>query len=205
MTSVFFGKSNTRSDAGMMSRTVTRCGALLGMLLLAGCVSVPDAIRGTSATPQMDLVRVMSSPSAYVGQESRFGGRVVEIRNEAKRTRLEIASMPLDDIGRPQLGAPSEGRFVAYVDGFLEPTEFSNQLITVVGPISGAEQGKIGDRPYQFVVIRVQGYKRWHVVQQVILPPRAYDPWWDHRYRRVWGPDWDGWYSPAHVETVVTE
>ncbi|WP_038904273.1 MULTISPECIES: Slp family lipoprotein [Dickeya] len=182
---------------------------LLSLSVLSGCVTVPDEIRGTSATPQMDLIRVMNAPNLYVGQESRFGGRVADIRNEANRTRLEIVTLPLDNAGRPRLDEPSEGRLVAYVNGFLEPVEFKNQLITVVGPITGSEQGKIGERPYTFVVVKVEGYKRWRVVQQMVLPPRAYDPWWDRRYRHVWGPGWGpGWndgYAPVQVETVVTE
>ncbi|ACT06841.1 outer membrane lipoprotein, Slp family [Dickeya chrysanthemi Ech1591] len=182
---------------------------LIGLSLLSGCVTVPDEIRGTSATPQMDLIRVMNAPNLYTGQESRFGGRIADIRNEADRTRLEIVALPLDGAGRPRLDEPSEGRLVAYVNRFLEPLEFKNQLITVVGPISGSEKGKIGERPYTFVVVNVQGYKRWRVVQQVVLPPRAYDPWWDRRYRHAWGPGWGpGWndgYAPVQVESVVTE
>ncbi len=175
--------------------------------LLTGCVTVPEAIRGTSPTPQTDLVRVMNAPSLYVGQESRFGGRVVGIRNEADRTRLEISSMPLDDGARPRLGALSDGRFIAYVKGFLEPVDFKNQLVTVVGPITGTEQGTIGHRPYRYVVIDAQGYKRWRVVQQVVLPPRAYDPWWGQRYPYGWGPGWGDSmeYGPAQIESVVTE
>ncbi len=38
-------------------------------LMLSGCVTVPDAIKGSSPTPQQDLVRVMSAPQLYVGQE----------------------------------------------------------------------------------------------------------------------------------------
>lgn len=178
---------------------------LLSLSVLSGCVTVPDEIRGTSATPQMDLIRVMNAPNLYVGQESRFGGRIADIRNEANRTRLEIVTLPLDNAGRPRLDEPSEGRLVAYVNGFLEPVEFKNQLITVVGPITGSEQGKIGERPYTFVVVKVEGYKRWRVVQQMVLPPRAYDPWWDRRYRHVWGPGWNDGYAPVQVETVVTE
>lgn len=37
-------------------------------LMLSGCVTVPDAIKGSSPTPQQDLVRVMSAPQLYVGQ-----------------------------------------------------------------------------------------------------------------------------------------
>lgn len=171
---------------------------------LAGCMSVPPEIQGTSATPQMDLVRVMNAPSLYVGQESRFGGRVVGVRTEPDRTRLEISTLPLDDIGRPQLSSPSEGRIVAYVKGFLEPIDFKNQLVTVVGPISGTEQGKIGERDYRYVVVNTQGYKRWRVVQQAVLPPSPfYDPWWGP-YHRGWGPGWD-FDRTVRMETVVTE
>ena len=48
-------------------------------IALSGCVTVPDAIKGTSPTPQQDLVRVMNAPELYVGQEARFGGKVVVI------------------------------------------------------------------------------------------------------------------------------
>ncbi|MBJ7220701.1 MULTISPECIES: Slp family lipoprotein [unclassified Brenneria] len=177
--------------------------------LLSGCVTVPDAIKGTSPTPQDDLVRVMNAPQLYVGQESRFGGRVVGIRNEADKTRLEIAAMPLDSGAKPRLNLPSEGRFIAYVNRFLEPVDFKDKLVTVVGPITGTEQGAIGDKPYRYVVVDAQGYKRWNVAQRVVMPPGAYGPWgWHARYGYGWGPGWGfggGWYGPAQIETVVTE
>ncbi|MCV9877316.1 Slp family lipoprotein [Brenneria izbisi] len=192
-----------------LSAQAVRGLAVAAVLLLSGCVSVPDAIKGTSPTPQDDLVRVMNAPQLYVGQEARLGGRVVSIRNEVNRTRLEIASLPLDSGARPQLDMPSEGRFIAYVNRFLEPIDFQNQLVTVVGPITGSEQGAIGDKPYRFVVVDAQGYKRWNVVQRVVMPPGAYGPWgWDARYGHGWGPGWGfggGWYGPAQVENVVTE
>ena len=52
-------------------------GAIAGLIAfaLSGCVSVPDAIQGSSPTPQQDLVRVMAAPQLYVGQESRHGCR----------------------------------------------------------------------------------------------------------------------------------
>ncbi|ACX88000.1 Slp family lipoprotein [Pectobacterium parmentieri] len=178
-------------------------------LLLSGCVTVPDAIKGTSPTPQDDLVRVMNAPQIYVGQESRFGGRVVSIRNEANKTRLEIASMPLDSGAKPLLDMPSEGRFIAYVNRFLEPVDFKDQLVTVVGPIVGTEQGAIGDKPYRYVVIDAQGYKRWNVVQRLMVPPGGYGPWgWRAGYGYGWGPGWGfdgGWPGPARIENIVTE
>ncbi|SAA72487.1 Slp family outer membrane lipoprotein [Enterobacter hormaechei] len=116
-------------------------------IALSGCVTVPDAIKGTSPTPQQDLVRVMNAPELYVGQEARFGGKVVEVLNQQGKTRLEIATVPLDSGARPVLGEASRGRIYADVSGFLDPVDFRGQLVTVVGPITGSVAGKIGNTP----------------------------------------------------------
>lgn len=174
---------------------------------LSGCVTVPDEIKGTSATPQQDLTQVMNAPQLYVGQEARFGGKVINISNQQGKTRLEIATVPLDSGARPILGEPSRGRIYADVNGFLDPVDFRGQLVTVVGPISGTVDGKVGETPYKFMLMQVNAYKRWRVVQQVMMPPQPMDPWF-------WGPGpgawryggW-GWYppGPAQVQSVVTE
>ncbi|MGC6386955.1 Slp family lipoprotein [Ewingella sp. S1.OA.A_B6] len=183
----------------------------LSVLLLSGCVTVPDDIRGTTDTPQMNLQVVQGAPQVYVGQESRFGGKVVGITNEKNKTRLEIATMPLDDAARPILGAASLGRIHAYVNGFVDPVDFKGQLVTVVGPITGAEEGTIGQTSYQFVTVNVNSFKRWRLTQQVVMPPQPMGPWgwgyggpFDRRWGRSYGP---GWYDaqPARVETIVTE
>jgi len=183
----------------------------LAIAVLSGCVSVPDAIKGTSPTPQDDLVRVMSAPSLYVGQEARFGGKVVDVQNQQGKTRLEIAAVPLDSGARPILGEPSVGRIFADVNGFLDPVDFRNQLVTVVGPITGTADGKIGNAPYKFMVMQANGYKRWRLTQQVMLPPQPIDPWYwgPGPHPRAWHGGYGGWGwfppEPARVETVVTE
>lgn len=150
-------------------------------IALSGCVSVPDAIKGSSPTPQQDLLRVMNAPELYVGREARFGGKVIDVQNQQGKTRLEIATVPLDSGARPVLGEASRGRIYADVSGFLDPVDFRGQLVTVVGPITGAVQGKIGSTPYKFMTMQVNGYKRWRLAQQVIMPPQPMDPWmWGH-------------------------
>ncbi|WP_244557103.1 Slp family lipoprotein, partial [Escherichia coli] len=89
-------------------------------LMLSGCVTVPDAIKGSSPTPQQDLVRVMSAPPLYVGQEARFGGTVVAVQNQQGKNRLEIATVQLDRGGRPTLGETYSGRIYADGHGFLD-------------------------------------------------------------------------------------
>ncbi|MGY6029117.1 Slp family lipoprotein [Phytobacter sp. AG2a] len=174
---------------------------------LSGCVSVPDAIKGSSPTPQEDLVRVMNAPQLYVGQESRFGGKVVKVINQKGKTRLEIAAVPLDSGARPILGRTSVGRILAEVNGFIDPVDFQNQLVTVVGPITGVYDGQVGGAPYKFLVVNAEGYKRWHIAKQVVLPPVPMDPWMmgPHPWRHGYG-GW-GWYNPgpAYEQSIVTE
>ncbi len=101
----------------MLIRTASKKLSLLavacGALVLSGCVSVPDAIKGTSPTPQQDLVRVMNAPKLLRGAEARFGGKVVDVQNQQGKTRLEIATVPLDSGARPVLGEASRGRIYA--------------------------------------------------------------------------------------------
>ena len=177
-------------------------------IMLSGCVTVPDAIKGSSPTPQDDLVRVMNAPQLYVGQEARFGGKVVDIQNQQGKTRLEIATVSLDSGARPILGEPSRGRIYANVNGFLDPVDFRGQLVTVVGPITGTAEGKVGNTPYKFMTMDVSGYKRWRLAQQVVMPPQPIDPWF-YGGRRGWpyGYGGWGWYNPgpAQIQTIVTE
>lgn len=178
----------------------------IGALALSGCVTIPDAIKGSSQMPQQDLAAVMDAPRLYVGQEARFGGKVVSIQNQQDKTRLEIATVPLDSGARPVLGEPSRGRIYADVNGFLDPVDFRGQLVTVLGTITGAVDGKVGATPYKFMTLDVTGYKRWHITQQVIMPPQPIDPWFGpYPWRYGYGP-W-GWYNPgpAQVQTIVTE
>lgn len=180
--------------------------------LLSGCVTVPDSIKGNSATPQQDLVRVLNAPQLYIGQESRLGGKVIKVDNRNGNTRLEIAAMPLDEGAKPILGAPSIGRIYANINGFVDPVDFSNQMVTVVGSINGVEKGKIGDAQYNFLVVNVTGYQRWHRSQQIIAPA-PFDPWiwygpdYGHRRGGYWAPAPWGYYNPgpAHVQTFLTE
>lgn len=178
-----------------------------GALVLSGCVTIPDTIKSTSPLPQQDLAAVMDAPRLYVGQEARFGGKVVNIMNQQGKTRLEIATVPLDSGARPVLGEPSRGRIYADVNGFLDPVDFRDQLVTVLGTIIGTVDGNVGQTAYKFMTMDVTGYKRWHVTQQVVMPPQPVDPWFGGPYpwRNGYGA-W-GWYNPgpAQVQTIVTE
>lgn len=142
--------------------------------LLSGCVTIPEHIQGNSPQPYQNLAQISYSPAQYKGQEARFGGKVINVTNLAGKTRLEIATLPLDEAARPQLESKSPGRIYADIDGFTEPTDLMNQMITVVGSIKGSEKGKIGQADYCFTVLKITGYQRWRIMQTIVDSPRPY-------------------------------
>ena len=149
----------------------------LGVILvfMVGCASLPATLVTKSKDPITDLTVILQHPQANQDKEVRLGGLIASIRNEQQQTRIEMVAMPLTADGRPILNAQSQGRFIAYVHGFLEPLEYAKgRLLTVVGQFSGDEQGKIGKYPYTFPVVQVTGEQLWHVQQQIQLD----DPLW---------------------------
>ena len=76
-------------------------------LMLSGCVTVPDAIKGSSPTPQQDLVRVMSRRRYVI---VRHAGGSGWWHKPARKTARKLVTVPLDSGARPTLGEPSRGR-----------------------------------------------------------------------------------------------
>lgn len=184
-------------------------GIVLLALLLTGCASVPDSIKGLSSMPQQDLRRVLNAPQLYIGQESRFGGQVVTITNMKDKTRVEIVTHPLDSYAKPLRDSVSEGRIYADVQGFLEPADLNNRWITVIGTIKGTEEGLINQARYVFVVLNVSGFQRWREIQTVVQPMDpwiTYGPGW--RHPGFWGSHpWGNYYHGdiLPVQTILTE
>lgn len=77
------------SHHGGSKRLIKGALACAFALMLSGCVTIPDAIKGSSPTPQQDLVRVMNAPQLYIGQEARFGGKVVAVQNQQEKPGLK--------------------------------------------------------------------------------------------------------------------
>ncbi|PSW18744.1 starvation-inducible protein [Photobacterium sanctipauli] len=137
---------------------------------MVGCASLPPSLQTTTDTPITDVAVIAADPEKQVGNEVLLGGVIAGINNEAARTRLEIVALPIGGDGKPKLSAKPQHRYVAYVDGFLEPLEYNKgKLITVVGRVSGQEQGSIGEYEYQFPVIKASGNQLWKVKQEIWL------------------------------------
>ena len=170
-------------------------GLLIILLWLAGCASpVPEPIRQTPPSqPQPDEVR--ADETRFEGATVRWGGVIAAVTNRAGDTLLEVVSRPLSRSGRPQLTDATQGRFLARVDGFLDPAVYaSGREITVTGTVAGLEPRAVGDYPYPYVRVDVDRHYLWAVREPIREPyysPWWYDPWYPYH------PFYDPWY-PYH-------
>jgi outer membrane lipoprotein len=152
------------------------------LVLLAGCATqAPDAIR--DAPPiDLSLAQVRANVPAYVGQRVRWGGRMAAVENRPSETWLDIVALPLDGSGRARASDQSLGRFIARVEGFLDPAIYANgRLMTVAGSVEGTVTRPIGEYPYTYVLVKADAVKLWEpaVERPVYYRDRFYDPFYD--------------------------
>ncbi len=69
----------------------------------------------------------------------RFGGKVINVINGKTDTLLEIAVLPLDSYAKPDIEANYQGRLLARQSGFLDPVNYRNHFVTILGTIQGEQ------------------------------------------------------------------
>ena len=147
--------------------------------LVASCTSVPEPIRSPVDGP--DIAAVRKAPGAFLGRTVRWGGRVLALTNDTEHSTIEVLARN----GRPIDSDYTPGRFLAQVQGFLEPTQFEHgRLVTVVGTIGEPLTGNIGDHSYLYPVVLVRAVHPW---EEYVRPAYYYDPFYDPYYWPYWG------------------
>jgi outer membrane lipoprotein len=161
------------------------------IVFITGCATQPPVPLRVDLPSQPQLSQVVQSPDQYKGVTVRWGGVITNISNLKTYTQLEVVAKALDKSARPIVDDGSAGRFLVRVEGFLEPTEFTeNREITVVGLISGSVKRPIGEFEYTYPVVDARTFYLWdeRVEPQYYYDPWFYDPWY-------WGyPRYPWWY-----------
>jgi len=147
-------------------------------LLLGGCATT---VPGPPVPPGIDLSNapaipsVIQSPESFQNQGVRWGGNVVSVNNQNNSTLIEIIGRPLVGQGQPDLGRPSNGRFIAEIPGFVDPADYTkDSAITVIGNIDGSINRKIGDADYEFPKVTVASHQLWNAVDSRFSRRAAY-------------------------------
>lgn len=139
------------------------CVIFLAVVGLSACSSLPTELVTDSKQPVTNYQQwVNTNPSQTV--DVRLGGVISKVTNLQDKTRIEIVNLPIDAAGKPDISQEPQGRFVAYLDGFVEPMTFSQgRLITVAGKSMPPETDKVGDYNYTFPVMNATGQHLWTI------------------------------------------
>ena len=144
---------------------------------LGACAgNVPRAISEEPGTP-ISVTQARSGMDSLSGQSVRWGGKIAAVENHPTETWVEIMQLPLNHYGRPLEGDTSEGRFIARIEGFLDPHVYTkDRLITVAGTLEKTFQRPIGEYPYTYPLMHAVVYYLWSPAAD--MPPHYYDPYW---------------------------
>ena len=138
------------------------------------------------ANPDVKFTELLKNPMRYQGDVFIWGGVIVETIIEKQGTLLEIYQTHLDRLGQPRHLDRSEGRFMAYYDGFLDDQIWSKgRQITVAGVLEGVKIKKLGEIDYHYPFLRVREIHLWEKL-------------YTYRNPYPWGPgagpwSWGGW------------
>jgi outer membrane lipoprotein len=155
-------------------------------MLLAGCASKVPKLIGTPAAGDIRVDEVQQDQHQFTNAKVRWGGDIISVENLSQETRIEILSRPLDDEGRPKDAHRSIGRFIARIEGYLEPEEYpKNRQFTITGKLVNVVKKQVGEYPYPYPVVEVEAYYLWPE-KKVISHPYYYDPFYDPFYYPYW-------------------
>jgi outer membrane lipoprotein len=171
--------------------------AILAAMLLSACASqIPQQIRNVPENSP-SVAEVRSDGEQLIGTRVRWGGTIADVENRESQTWIEIVARELQDNARPRESDSSQGRFLARVDGFLDPAIYSKgREITVVGDILGKKTRTIDEYEYRYPVVEVESHYLWEPLPEyryarypyhyspLFYDPFFYDPFYDPFYWR---------------------
>ena len=151
----------------------------LGALLLAGCSAFPDSIATDNEDALVSYSQVKNNASTTVGQSARWGGIIADVRNDEGFTVIELVHFPLKSWGRPLVSDDTDGRFLAVINGFVDPQVYrQGRSLTVLGKVGKTQEGKIDDYTYVYPVIEATGYHLWPKEADRVDTGINYSPLW---------------------------
>ena len=144
--------------------------------LLAACASsgIPKDLRA-QADPNAAFAKVSRDPEAWRGKTVLWGGQILSVKNEKDGTSIEVLQAPVDGKGRPGDIEKTEGRFIAFSDGYLDQAVYAaGRKISVVGELQGARRQPLGEgqADYDYPVVRVRHLKLWPAEKNRPAGPR---------------------------------
>ena len=163
-----------------------------GLLGLPGCTVIS---RGMMAQADRDVTfsQLKADTGRYKGQTVILGGHIIEVRNRVRETVMLVLESPLGSGQEPRPRDQSQGRFMLYCEGFLDPEVYAKgRMITVAARVLGQTREAIGDEPYIYPTLETREIYLWERQDDRYRYPPPYRPLyydpWVYRYRRYGYP-----------------
>lgn len=151
----------------MSDRLVRLC---LLALFLTACASTPMGSK-SETEPKLTPKQVITHIEKYQSEIIHWGGTIVNTSNKKTTTEIEIIAYHLKDNGRPDLGSPPLGRFIAIQEGYLEVADYAaDKQVSLTGTIIDIRKGKVGEADYTFPTVSTREIKL--LSEETKLKPR---------------------------------
>ncbi len=159
---------------------------LLASMVTVSCSVISHQIR-SEADPSIPFQTLIKDADKFQGHTVILGGYILETKNLESETILKILQTPLRLGEDPDLKKRSQGRFLVYHKGFLDPEVYSkNQVITVAGRVIGTTVEKIGEEQIHYLKIENREIYLW---SNYTNNPLYYYPWPSQQPRSLY-PYW---------------
>ncbi len=134
--------------------------ALLCPGLLGGCAT--PVFKDVAQHVDIAATDVQQAPERYAGAEIVWGGRIVGVENREDTTEVEVVSYPLDRDQQPLTDAPTQGRFLLVLPGYVEAFDYPvGRHLSVHGQLAGTRVGRVQDHEYVFPLVRAREVHVW--------------------------------------------
>ena len=147
---------------------------ILTLIATVSCSVISQQVR-TEADSPVPFQTLIRDVDKFLGHTVILGGYILETKNLESETILKVLQTPLRLGDDPDLKKRSQGRFMVYHKGFLDPEVYAkDQVITVAGKVIGTGVEKIGDEQIQYLKIENREIYLW---SNYTNKPLYFYPW----------------------------
>jgi len=143
-------------------------------MLPVSCAVISKPVR-SEAQAKLPFKTLVARADQFKGRTVILGGYILETRYLESETIIKVLQVPLKIGEEPGLKDSSEGRFLVYHRGFLDPEVYSkDRVITLAGEVIGTGFENMGGGQIQYLKLRNREIYLWPEFETHNYP---YPPW----------------------------
>lgn len=163
-------------------RTFVPFTVILSLFLLAAACSVISRDIRADCDTSVSFDVLLHEVESYTGRNLLLGGYILRTRNIDDQTIITVLQAPLAFRDEPRPRDHSQGRFIVYHPGFLDPQVYGkDRKITVAGTLLGKTVEKLENSDVIYLRIENRQLYIWPAYD-VYYYNYPYSEPWEHPY-----------------------